>query len=102
MITQLASIAHILLNASPIIASALGSPLAGVAISLVSHAFGVDSGKPEELISKVMEDVPQATTILQSLESQHGDILKSLLSGVNNLASAEINIKLNWNKTDQG
>lgn len=96
MINQLSSIAHIILSASPIIASALGSPLAGIAMSLVTHAFGTDSTKPEDLISKVMEDVPKATTILQSLETQHGNIIKSLLSG-NNLTSAEVTIKLNWN-----
>lgn len=102
MIAQLASIAHIILSASPIIASALGSPIAGIAMSLVSHAFGTDSTKPEDLVSKVMADVPTATTILQSLEAQHGDIIKNLLSGANNLASAEINIKLCWNQPSQG
>jgi hypothetical protein len=98
MIHQLSEIAHILLEASPMIASALGSPLSGIAVSLLSHAFGVDSQNPSDLVSKVMSDVPAATTILQSLEAQHGDIIKKLMNGANNLASAEINIKLSWNQ----
>lgn len=102
MIHLLAEILPILIKASPTVATALGGPLAGLAMSLVSYAFGVDPKQPSDLVSKVMSDVPGATTILQALETQHGDFLKSVLSSTNNLASAEITIKLSWNQPCQG
>lgn len=89
-------IAPILIKACPIIASALGGPLSGLAVSVISYAFGTDAKQPQSLVNKIMEDVPGATTILQALEQQHGDFFNKLMSGMNNLATAEITIKLAW------
>lgn len=96
MLKLLADIAPILLKSAPTIATALGSPLAGIAMTLVSTMFGTDEKDPNSLIKKVMDDVPTANSIFQELECKHGGVFQKLLNSTDTLSSAEINIKLTW------
>jgi len=100
MMDRLSSIAHIIVNESPVIASTLGGPLAGIVMSVITQAFGINSNDPQELVNKITSDVPKAKEILKSLECAHSEVLKKLLPPANNLESAEVNIKLYWTPHD--
>lgn len=76
-----------------------GAP--GIALSIVvpllAKAFNTEAMNFSDLISRIMKD-EAAPLKLQSLEDEHYDWLCSLLNSVNKLKSAEIVIKLDWNK----
>ena len=93
--TILSEIAPILMKASPLLADALGSPIAGMALTLVSNAFGTDPKNPQDLVSKVLENLPDATNKLNDLESQHSSEIKSALN-INMPTSIELNVKVNF------
>lgn len=64
---------------APTVADALGSPLAGVAITLLGHAFGCSTGKIDDVVSAIAAD-PNANDKLRVLEEQNKPILAQLAS----------------------
>jgi hypothetical protein len=67
-------VAKVVFKASPLLASALGSPVAGMVLSLLGNAFGV---APPSLASAIAAD-PDAATKLKALEMQHAEALASI------------------------
>jgi hypothetical protein len=61
-------------QAAPLLGSALGSPLAGVALSLMSSAFGGKASTPDELLALLSSD-PEAMVKLKELEFKHQEAL---------------------------
>lgn len=57
-------------DVAPTLASVLGSPIAGIAISLISSAFGLTSKKPEDILNAIAQ-TPDAQIRLKQLESEH-------------------------------
>jgi len=68
-------------TASPLIASALGSPIAGIALSLVSSIFGLshDNDDQDEILSHMKND-PECQVKLRELEYKHSEELLKILS----------------------
>ncbi len=64
---------------SPLLGTVLGSPFAGLAISLICKAFNVDVSKPDQLAATIAND-PQASDKLKALEIEHSDILAKMAS----------------------
>jgi hypothetical protein len=64
---------------APLLATVLGSPLAGVAVSLIASAFGVSSTDRAKIISAIHDD-PEATQKLEALEFKHEEILENIAS----------------------
>ncbi len=83
---------------APVIASAIGGPFgvaAGYVIPVLATAFGGSSKDVPGLVSKIMSD-PDASTKLSLCEEDHSGWLTALMTSVNNLSSAEVNIKVHW------
>lgn len=57
-------------SAAPLLGSVLGTPLAGVAISLIANAFGVKSNDVSELMAVINND-PAAMVKLKEIELKH-------------------------------
>jgi hypothetical protein len=83
---------------APIIASALGSPIAGTAISLIAKAFDGDSSDVPGLVSKVLGD-SNASDKLKELDTLHGDWISSLLGKIRYPSEIEFNLKVKWEST---
>ncbi len=83
----------LVLKAAPTLASVLGSPFAGVAVSLIEQAFGVSSNTPDVLANAIVSD-PAAAEKLKALELQHAEALTSLANADRSNARAS-------NKTDR-
>ena len=66
-------------SAAPLLASVLGSPLAGVAVSLVSQAFGVPSNNVDQLVAAI-GTTPDAAAKLKQLEYDHLTTLMQIQS----------------------
>ena len=85
---------------SPSIAAAIGGPV-GFAMSfiipLLAKSFGTETHDVSSLVKAILKD-PESPVKLQSLEHQHHDWICGMLDSINNLQSAEISIKLEWNK----
>lgn len=64
---------------APLLAGALGSPFAGMAISLLGNLFGVPNGNVEDILEKIKLD-PDATTKLKQLELEHSEALAKIQS----------------------
>jgi hypothetical protein len=62
---------------APLLASVLGSPLAGVALSLIASAFGAPSNTVEEITSKIKND-PESAIKLKTIEYQHAETLAQI------------------------
>lgn len=71
------ALAKIVASASPLVASALGSPLSGIVISLLANLFGANPKDTDDLISKINKD-PDATLKLKKLEIDHSDTLAQI------------------------
>lgn len=69
----------ILERSSPIIAGALGSPIAGMAVSLIASALGSDPSDPHALVGKILNDLTSPDK-LAALESLHSPALSALLN----------------------
>lgn len=76
MLSELISIVE---KSAPLLASALGSPVAGIAVSLIENAFGITQSNPTQLAAAVSAD-PDAVAKLKALEFQHEDELKTIAS----------------------
>ena len=75
----LKAIEPIIFNVAPTIATALGGPLAGGVLSLLCETFGIHTKKPEDLVNKVLENVPDAEKKMQDLEKSHASWIKQML-----------------------
>lgn len=67
----------IVAKSAPILASALGSPVAGLAISVIANAFGVKSDDVSKL-SDVLKSDPDTAFKLKQLELQHAEALANI------------------------
>lgn len=87
---------------APVIATALGSPVAGTAtvlgINLLSHAFGIKPNQVDTLEKTIMND-PEATNRLSNLEAIFSEWFKSHENQIRMPSKVEMNIKLEWNDT---
>ena len=68
-------IISVISSAAPGIATSLGGPAAGMAVSLLSNLFGADPKNPDDLIQKIQSD-PDAQIKLKQLEVQQLEIAK--------------------------
>lgn len=59
---------------APLLGSVLGSPLAGVAVSMIGNAFGVKTTDPDNLLKLLLAD-PDAMLKLKELELKHQETL---------------------------
>lgn len=85
---------------APSVASAITSPIgfaAGYIIPILASAFGTSSRDLNALAGKIFED-PDAAEKLAAIEHDHGDWLCGILQSVTHLSSADIHIKLEWQK----
>lgn len=89
---------------APAIASAIASPAAGVvttfAITLLAHAFGLTPDGVKKLGAAIM-DSPDANDRLSGLEETFSNWFKNILPTMRFPSKAEINVKLEWNNTQQ-
>jgi hypothetical protein len=67
-----------LLRSAPVLATALGSPVAGIVTGLVATAFNADPKDIEDIVKRVSTD-PDSELKLTELENNQGHIIKSLL-----------------------
>jgi hypothetical protein len=66
-------------KSAPLVGTVLGSPLAGIAISLLASFFGAKTGDLSDLLSKIQND-PEAALKLKTLQFQHEETLKQIAS----------------------
>jgi len=59
---------------APMLAGVLGSPFAGVGLSLLGSVFGVDTKSASDLIDKIQGD-PEALAKIKKIEFDHGEAL---------------------------
>lgn len=62
---------------APLLGSILGSPLAGVAISLISQALGMASPSVNGIVETLTRD-PEALAKLKQLEFNHAEVLEKI------------------------
>jgi len=83
---------------APTIGNAIGGPFgvaAGYIIPVLADAFGVHLSQISGLPRKILSDTA-AQEKLEQIETEHGAWVDGLMDSVNNLAKAEINVKLEW------
>lgn len=73
------SIISLVKTSSPLVATALGSPLAGIALSLLGNAFGSKSKSPDEILNLLQND-PQYALKIKQIEIDHEFELAKLAS----------------------
>lgn len=66
-------------KSAPLLGSVLGSPLAGIAISLVSSIFHANTNDIKDILDKIKDD-PEASLKLKTLELQHQESLQKILA----------------------
>ena len=66
-------------SSSPAIATALGGPLAGIAMTLVANLFGIKSTDQTSILNAIQTD-PDAALKLKTLEYSHAEELKKISS----------------------
>ena len=74
----LEAIAKLVAKSAPNLASIMGSPLAGIGISLLSGYFGLTSD-PDKILTELQTD-PNAEAKLKQLEYEHAETLQRLQS----------------------
>lgn len=85
---------------APSVASAITSPIgfaAGYVLPLLASAFNTSPRDLNTLAAKIFED-PNAGEKLAEIEHDHGDWLCGILQSVTHLSSADIHVKLEWQK----
>ena len=83
---------------APTIGGAIGGPVgvaAGYVLPILANSFGVHPSDLSGLAQKILSD-PNSQGKLEQVEYEHGDWVSGMMDSVNNLASAEISIKLQW------
>lgn len=66
-------------KAAPLLGGVLGTPLAGVAISLLASTFGVGSQNVDDIVKSISSN-PEAAIKLKSLEYEHAETLEKIIS----------------------
>ena len=101
LLSAFEAVMPIIEKAAPLVAGAMGGPIAGIATTamiLLKNAFGLSvEATPADLISAIQEH-PDAETILAKLNATHGTWLAKVVSMVDNPTTAEINVKLTWDR----
>lgn len=64
---------------APILATALGSPIAGMAMALIANLFGIDKNDTQGLIDKITLD-PDSKIKLKELENEHLESLQQIVA----------------------
>jgi len=92
----------VLENVAPIVAKFIGGYPAIAAeylLPLLTHAAGINTGDVGQLVKDIINK-ESTQDMMKKFECDHKDLLCNLLDNVNKLSSAEINVKLNFNKPD--
>lgn len=76
-LTTLESIANVVAKSAPLLGTVLGSPLAGVGISLLAQLFGVNPKDTDKLMEAIKND-PDAAIKIKTLAFQHEEALLQL------------------------
>lgn len=77
--TLLEDLGNVVTKSAPLLGTVLGSPLAGVGISLLGSLFGVDPKRTDKLVEAINND-PEAVIKLKTLENQHYETLMQIAS----------------------
>lgn len=79
--TVFEKIKNFIAKSSPLLGQSISAinPLAGVALSLLSHAFGVDATSPDALLAAMMKD-PEAAVKLKQIELDNQVQLQKIIS----------------------
>jgi len=87
-----------LLKGAPLLASALGSPAAGMVTGLVASAFNAD---PHDMLNlqRTISTDPDSEEKLKQLECDHGDTIKSLLFD-RSPSKIDLHIIVHYNDTE--
>ena len=88
----------IIIEAAPTIAKVITNPVGtatNFVLPLLAATFDVKPGNIGSLVSSITSD-DNAKSKLQQIENDYADIIKSFVNNFNNLSSAEINVKLNF------
>lgn len=64
-------------KSAPLLASMLGSPLAGIGASWIANLFGADPKNTQDIIDKITRD-PESDLKLKTLEYQHREELEKI------------------------
>ncbi len=72
------ALAPFLIKSAPILAGALGSPVAGMVTGMVASAFNADP-KDLDALTRTISTDPESETKICQLEHDHGDMIKTLL-----------------------
>ncbi len=72
-------IMQVVKKSAPLLASVIGSPVAGVALSLIGNAFGVD-GKDQQAIADAINKDPESAIKLRTLEYENAQMLAKIAS----------------------
>ena len=78
-LTTLESIAGMVGKSAPLLGTVLGSPLAGIGVSLLAQLFGVNPKDTDKLMEAIKND-PEAAIKIKTLEFQHQEALLQLES----------------------
>ena len=83
---------------APTIGAAIGGPIgmaAGYVIPVLANAFEGNPDNLKDLSQKIISH-PQCKDILCTLENNHNTFLSQINNAINELAKAEITVKLEW------
>lgn len=69
-------IVTIVSKSAPLLGTALGSPLAGMALGLIAHLFGVNSNDQNAILSALQS--PESAAKLQQLQNEHLEALEQI------------------------
>lgn len=75
--SKLPDFAKIVGASAPLLASVLGTPLAGVAISLLANAFGVKSHDLDNISAVITAD-PESSIKIKTVEYEHAETLANI------------------------
>lgn len=73
----IAEIANFVSKGAPLLGSVLGTPLAGIGLSLLGKCFDVDPKSTDKLLDAITND-PEALAKLRALEYEHQDNLQKI------------------------
>jgi len=71
------TLAHIVEDIAPTIAAAMTSPIGGVIVALVEHAFGLTGQAPQDALNTIVA-APDKVIKLQELEAKHSAELATI------------------------
>lgn len=93
-------IGKVLESGAPILASVLGSPVAGIAVGLIAHLFGANKSSISDVMEKIGID-PDAATKLKQLEIEHKDELVRMANADYSLQVQDVEDARKYGATDR-